>query len=229
MLCTEKTEFPLTFADPADSNTIASVSQLTPANLDSAATTHYEIPSSITAALDRASRKRSRTQNPNSRRATTASEQRRAAFRVDVTLAAMAEWSADVRTSLRKPAVVQNLSGEGAHILVNGLPVGDRISLSLIPPEGFVVERLQQGVKKDDLSVTSRWIPDETDLWQRDQLRYQLGPIEARVVRSPEVSAPDSSYKKLSIEFLEPHEGCFRLVRYVERRPVYGKAHTLHS
>ena len=231
-LRTEKTArstTPLMYTGPAGYDAETATSQLLSANLDSVATNHFEIPSAVTAALSQPRRMRKRTPRPKSRRVPVGSEQRRAAFRVDVTLAAMAEWSAGCRTALKKPAVVQNLSGEGANILMSELPARDRITLSLIPPEGFVVERLQQGLKKDELSVSSRWIPAETDVWQRDQLRYQLGPIEARVVRAslPEDSAPDDSYKRLSLEFLEPHEGCFRLVRYVERRPVYGKAHNL--
>ena len=234
MLRTEETSaplFPLTFADPAISDDSGPVAQLMSVNMDSAATNHYEIPSRITAALAGPHRKRRRARRPKSRRALNEVEQRRTAFRVEVTLAAMAEWSSDSRTSLKKPAVVQNLSGQGANILVDELPEDEQITLSLIPPEGFVAERLQQGFTKDDMSVTSRWVPSETHLWKRDQVRYQVGPIEARVVRAnlPDLSAVDSTYKRLSLEFLEPHEGCFRLVRYVERRPVHGSAHTLHA
>jgi hypothetical protein len=105
------------------------------------------------------------------------------------------------------------------------------MSLSVIPPEGFIQERLQQGLKGDDLNVTSRWIPDETELWQRDQLRYQIGPVKARVVRVDPVETSDSHgfVQRLSLAFLEPHEGCFRFVRYLERKPVTGRSYAMNA
>ena len=142
---------------------------------------------------------------------------RRTAFRVSVTLKALVEWEDAKQPGIpiKKPGVLTNLSGGGAQLFLRYLPSVEILNIALSAPDAFIEEWAKR-------QLNGR--PSNRPLICKDpfeqacgKIREQLGDLKARIVHS-KTHAEDGRgpIYALSVAFLKPHEGCYRLVRYLE-------------
>lgn len=148
-------------------------------------------------------------------------QQRRTAFRISVALKARVQWNDPEAQDgmLDKPAVVTNLSGGGAQIFVRHRPDAKILRLSLSIPDAFTEEWAMRklgrmGARQSRPSVFS-------DPFQQAcaELRTTFDGIEAHIIQTHKRSEDArGSIHTLSVAFCAQHEGCYRLVRYLERQ-----------
>ena len=164
--------------------------------------------------------------------------QRRTAYRLDVSLKAMAVWSegAENLTEVKSLGVMTNLSGGGAQLFLRRLPETESLTVSLAAPDEFVEEQAARSAFKTGTvrpgtrvvttrtvvgrSVATRGTASPSQLLRRrEQVRTNLRSIKARVV-SIKLHATDSRgpIYSISLSFAKPREDFFRLVRFLERK-----------
>ena len=154
-------------------------------------------------------------------------KERRASYRVSVNLPAWVEWQEPVRpfSMVSYPTVVTDLSGGGAEIFLRHLPPDDTFHLTMEPIEAFVEEWALRQLSRRGLSLCSAAF-----LFQQtcEKVRHQFKNIKTRIVTmdTRREDLPDSIYA-LSVAFMQPHEGCFRLVRYLEVEALSGRPRLL--
>jgi len=150
-------------------------------------------------------------------------QQRRAAYRISVVLKARAEWIDPRNPSQRLdgPAVVTDLSGGGAQIFLRQPPGSRILRLTLSVPELFIEEWASRKLAKMG-SPSGRPVIGSA-LFQQTcaQIRALFTRIQCRVVRASSQKTQGSDpVHLLSVAFNEPQDGCYRLVRYLERQSL---------
>jgi len=137
--------------------------------------------------------------------------ERRAAYRIDAALSAQIEWTGATDTILETR--LTNLSGGGLQALVPNLPTASRLELSLKVPQAFVTTWLRQRPAMDTGSY---------ELWeeQRQKIQDLFEHVSGQIVYAGPPSTQDQPLSQISVAFDHPHEGCYRLVRYLERRTI---------
>ncbi len=148
-------------------------------------------------------------------------DQRRAAHRIDAVLKAQAHWQDSQRRRKGHTGVLTNISGGGACLFTRARPEFERLHIDVFAPDAFIEEWVLRRVER--LHRTARAGTLGTDPLQtmRRALRKEFDHIECRIVES-------SIYKRdqrgpihaLALAFIHPHEGCFRLVSYLERQAL---------
>jgi len=141
--------------------------------------------------------------------------QRREAHRVSTVLQARITWSSRRREPefISLPAVMTDLSGGGARLFTKEPVHAGIVAISLMVPEGFVEEWAQR--KLAHLPPRRRMGGLYRHTWT--EIRSRFEHIQARIVRR-EVQHGRDEIHALSVAFARPHEGCYRLVRYLERQ-----------
>lgn len=149
----------------------------------------------------------------------------RAAYRVSVCLRAAVEWR-EGEEVVRDSAVVANLSGGGAQVFLRRRPAAQELCLELSVPDGFVEETARRQLMRSSASLPNPALFRELFLQSCERIRAAFGPLRARLVHA-QVHQEDQRgpLYALSLAFASPHDGCFRLVRYLERQAIRKGVH----
>ena len=142
-------------------------------------------------------------------------KQRRDAYRISAALKSRVVWQED--ETLSKPAVLTNLSGGGARLFMRWLPRTERLLLSISAPDAFIEEWAMRQVGR----MGSRNSQIFSDPFREacDKLRNSFEDMETRLVKSSVHTEDDRGpIYALAASFAQPSEGCYRLVRYLERQ-----------
>lgn len=145
----------------------------------------------------------------------------RSAHRVTVCLRGLVEWRhpATPRVVESCPAVLTNLSGGGAQIFVRQRPASELVQVSIDLPEKFVAEVSRRQWRREN-GVGRNLIPGGDPLTiAADRLRSRYSGIEASIASNRlHLSDDRGSIYAVSLAFAQPQEGCYQLVRYLERQ-----------
>jgi hypothetical protein len=148
-------------------------------------------------------------------------QQRRTSFRVAAALKARVEWEEEEAGLLSQPAVLTNLSGGGARLFVRRLPRAERLRLWVHLPQTFVEQCALRRLARSRTPLPRA--PIFSDPFQRacEQLRAEFAAVEARLV-SAHLHSQDNRgpVHALAVAFCQPHEGCYRLVSFLERQAL---------
>ena len=149
----------------------------------------------------------------------------RASYRISVCLRASARWI-EGGEEIREPGVVANLSGGGAQVFLRRLPAAGEFWLDLEVPDAFVEETARGQLLKGSAAPADPALCKELFRGTCERLRLTFGRLGARIVH---VQARQEDQRgtlhALSVAFAAPHEGCFRLVRYLERQAIRRGIH----
>ena len=151
-------------------------------------------------------------------RSTILDTEQRNSYRIEANLAAQIGWNAPSpsQSYFQRPGVIANLSGNGAQLLLWALPAEDQVVLSLQPTEDFIKDWAKRRLARRRHKPTGR---SPSDLLQKTccELSEQFTGIRSHIVRIEEpLRQRDKVLYALSLAFDQPHEGCFRQVRYLE-------------
>ena len=150
--------------------------------------------------------------------------QRRSAYRVSVSLRAQAEWKeTNGRAVLvRKPCVIADLSGCGAQVFLRRLPRTQNLRLYLTIPEAFAEEWARLQLVRQRQAARNPFATGPALAEARRKIHSSFSGIYARVVSTRTQHSRDSEEPiyAVSVAFAEPHEGCYRLVRHLERQDI---------
>lgn len=146
--------------------------------------------------------------------------QRRGAYRVGVALRATVAWpdpeSANVLEGVQ--GVVVNLSGSGAQVRLQQMPPLDSVLLSIDPPDAFVEDRALCQLCRPGGTALFPTLGSSGFRQVGESVRSSLRSVESRIVYArTHVIEPTSPVFVLSLAFLDPQDGCYRLVRFLER------------
>jgi hypothetical protein len=150
--------------------------------------------------------------------------QRRGAHRVAVCLRAQAEWKewSGRPTLVRKPCVIADLSGGGAQVYLRRLPRTENLRLFLTIPDTFVEEWARLQLARQRSAQRNPFAAAPALAEARRKIHAGFNGIYARVVgsRVQHSRASDEPVYAVSVAFAQPHEGCYRLVRHLERQDI---------
>lgn len=142
-------------------------------------------------------------------------QQRRDAFRISAALKASVAWEED--ETLRKPALLTNLSGGGARLYMRRLPQTEHLMLSISTPDAFIKEWATRQVGR--MGNRNSRIFSDPFKEACDKLHDSFAEMETRLVKSNIHSEDDRGpIYALAASFTQPSEGAYRLVRYLERQ-----------
>lgn len=144
-----------------------------------------------------------------------------AAYSIPAGIRAEIHWESNLAEYCAKTALLTDLSGEGGRIFTRSLPDVEKVFLKIVLPDAFVEEwsvpRKQRSQKKH------RHSPPGIDPQRRhgNALLDQFSDIECHLVKSSIFRRGDLDLiHSLTLTFDQPHEGCFRLVRFLERQTL---------
>ncbi len=147
--------------------------------------------------------------------------QRRTSHRIDAALKASVVWSDSEAGLLTKPGVLTNISGGGAQLFMRHLPNAERLRLDASAPDSFIEEWALRRISR--LKKPARGTSIFADPLQEacTRLRAEFENIECRIVKASVHSRGErGTIHSLALAFLRPHEGCFRLVSFLERQAL---------
>jgi len=124
-------------------------------------------------------------------------------------------------TPLRVSSLRNDISGGGAQLFMRYLPTSERLRLDASAPDSFIEEWALRRISR--LKKPARSTSIFTDPLQEacTRLRAEFENIECRVVKnSVHSSGERGTIHPLALAFLRPHEGCFRLVSFLERQSL---------
>lgn len=147
----------------------------------------------------------------------------RTAYRVSVCLHASAYWM-EGGEQVREPGVVANLSGGGAQVFLRRRPAAQALCLDLVVPDAFVEEAARRQL--GGASLPNPVLFKELFGGTCERIRAIFAQLRARIVHAQlHQEDPRGAIHALSISFFAPDEGCFRLVRYLERQAIRKGVH----
>ncbi len=143
----------------------------------------------------------------------------RSAFRIAACLRTEVTWVEEER-KLSAQGVVANLSGGGAQLFLRCRPAANQLSLELALPQGFVEEAARRQLTRNGPTLTSTALYRELFRNTCERIRRTFAEVEAQIVHVETRETPQGILFGLSLAFAMPHEGCFRLVSYLERQAI---------
>ena len=146
--------------------------------------------------------------------------QRRGAYRVGVAVNATVAWPnpKNPKSLEGTQGVVVNLSGSGAQVRLRHMPPLESVLLSIDPPEAFVEDRARCQLCRPGGPALFPALGSSGFRQIGEDVLASLRSVESRVVHAKaHVIESAGPIFTLSLAFLNPHDGCFRLVRYLER------------
>ena len=143
----------------------------------------------------------------------------RSAYRISAALRAEVKWL-EQEEALNAPGVVANLSGGGAQLFLRRKPVAQALSLDLALPQEFIEEAARRQLTRNGPTLTSTALFRELFHSTCERIRSSFGILEARIVHVEVRQTSSGPIYGLSLAFASPHEGCFRLVSYLERQAI---------
>ena len=120
---------------------------------------------------------------------------------------------------MSKPAVLTNLSGGGARLFMRWLPDAEILSLSISAPDPFIEEWAMRRAGR----LKGRNAPVFSDPFSEacDQLRAGFADVEIRLAKSSiHYQDERGPIYALAVSFIQPSDGCYRLVHYLERQAL---------
>lgn len=143
----------------------------------------------------------------------------RRAQRVSVCIGGQISWREGPRCpEQRAAAVVTNLSGGGAQVFVRQRPDCEYMMLAIEVPSGFVEQTARRATPRGD--GTPRRLSSGLSR-AGDRVRDRFAGVRARVAGCRLHSRDDRGpVYALSLAFCEVQEGCFQLVRFLERQSL---------
>ncbi|MBI2502442.1 MAG: hypothetical protein HYW07_04310 [Candidatus Latescibacteria bacterium] len=142
----------------------------------------------------------------------------RSAYRISACLRAQAKWAEQDET-LSAPGVVANLSGGGAQIFLRRKPTAQALSLELALPQEFIEEAARRQLTRNGPTLTSAALFRELFHSTCERIRNSFA-LQARIVHVQVRQTQQGPIYALSLAFAAPHEGCFRLVSFLERQAL---------
>ena len=151
----------------------------------------------------------------------------RSAYRVHVALQALVQWQepGPPRVPASSTGVLADLSGSGAKLFLRHVPASGTVSCTLTPPDAFIDEQARRQLSRGRAAVPGRYVWG--DRWSRtcERISASFANIEASVVHAEQRGRDaHGPIYALSLAFPEPREGCYRLVRYLERQGLQQEA-----
>ena len=116
--------------------------------------------------------------------------------------------------------VVANLSGGGAQLFLRRRPAASRLSLELALPQEFVEEAARRQLTRNGPTLTSTALFRELFRNTCERIRRSFAEMEAQIVHVETRQTQQGPVYGLSLAFAVPHEGCFRLVTFLERQAI---------
>lgn len=144
---------------------------------------------------------------------------RRGAHRISVCLRGGIDWRDAARCPQQQAsAVITNLSGGGAQIFSRQQPDVEFIHVTIEAPTTFIEETARRSMPRTGLSPRRMSLASNPFDDACEKVRERFGGIRARVV-SHSVHSRDERgpVYALSLAFCESQEGCYQLVRFLER------------
>ena len=159
-------------------------------------------------------------------------EQRRRAYRVGVRLTANVAWPDPEMPNALKGAqgVLTSLSGNGAQVFLRQVPRSETLLLSIDPPDAFIEDRVRRQLYRPGVPTPYPALGGNGYPQICESVRASLRSVESRIVyaRTHAKRSTDPIYA-LSLAFLHPHDGCYRLVRFLERFSLKGDGERLNQ
>ena len=144
-------------------------------------------------------------------------QQRRNSFRISAALKSRVVWEED--QTLRKPAVLTNLSGGGASIYMRTLPKKERLLLTIDAPDPFIEEWAKRQIGR--LSSSKSKIFSDPFEEACAKLRDGFTDIEIHLVEASVCNRDERGpIYALATSFAQPNSGAFRLVSYLQRQAL---------
>jgi hypothetical protein len=145
---------------------------------------------------------------------------RRGAHRVSVCLRGDINWRKAPRCPLpRASAVITNLSGGGALVYSRQQPDAEFLEITLETPTRFIEKTARRSLPRIGLLTRRMSLASNPFIDACERTRERFQGIRCRVV-SCGVHSRDGrgTVYALSLAFCEAQEGCFQLVRFLERQ-----------
>lgn len=146
---------------------------------------------------------------------------RRDTYRVNVCLRGRLAWREAPRTaSLDSEAVLTNVSGGGAQLYLRRQPTAEWAEVTLDVPDSFVEEQSRRHLPRHGgttkMSMTRNPVAEAAQ-----KVRDQFTGIRSRIV-SVRLHSQDARgpVYAVSVAFCDQQEGCFQLVRFLERQSL---------
>lgn len=143
----------------------------------------------------------------------------RSAYRISACLRTEIQWL-EQDEAIGAPGVVANLSGGGAQIFLRRKPAAQVLSLNLTLPQEFIEETARRQLTRNGPTLTSTALFREMFHNTCERIRTSFGTLQARIVHVEVRQTPPGPLYGLSLAFAAPHEGCFRLVSFLERQAI---------
>jgi hypothetical protein len=143
----------------------------------------------------------------------------RSAFRIAAALRVDTAWTEDDRR-ISAHGVVANLSGGGAQLFLRRRPAASTLTLEMALPQGFIEEAARRQLTRNGPTLTSTALYRELFRNTCERIRRSFAELQARIVHVETRQTQQGPVYGLSLAFAAPHEGCFRLVSYLERQAI---------
>jgi hypothetical protein len=143
----------------------------------------------------------------------------RSTYRISACLRAEASWMEEGQR-ITAAGVVTNLSGGGAQLFLRRRPAAAQLCLDLALPQGFVEEAARRQLTRNGPTLAGTALFQELFHGTCERLRRSFAELRARVVHEQVRQTPQGPIYGLSLAFAQPHEGCFRLVSFLERQAI---------
>ncbi|HLA39622.1 MAG TPA: hypothetical protein VJ417_06485 [Candidatus Glassbacteria bacterium] len=143
----------------------------------------------------------------------------RSAYRISAALRAEAKWL-EQDEALSTPGVVANLSGGGAQLFLRRKPIAQALNLELALPQEFIEEAARRQLTRNGPTLNSTALFRELFHSTCERIRNSFADLQARIVNMQVRQTQNGAIYGVSLAFASPHEGCFRLVSFLERQAI---------
>ena len=147
---------------------------------------------------------------------------RRDTYRVNVCLRGRMHWRETPRTEpVESEAVLTNISGGGAQVYLRNRPTSEWVEVTLEVPQSFVEEQSRRHLPRSGTQMKNLSQARNSMEEAGERVRTQFTRLRARAVNvrlhSRDARGPVFA---VSLAFSDKQEGCFQLVRYLERQSL---------
>ncbi|MBM3276719.1 MAG: hypothetical protein FJY95_01375 [Candidatus Handelsmanbacteria bacterium] len=143
----------------------------------------------------------------------------RSAFRIAACLRAEATWLEEEKKAAA-PGVLANLSGGGAQLFLWRRPAASQLALEMALPQEFVEAAARRHLTRNGPTLTSTALFRELFRNTCERIRHSFAAVNTHIVHVETRQTPQGPVYGISLAFTAPHEGCFRLVSYLERQAI---------
>jgi hypothetical protein len=122
--------------------------------------------------------------------------------------------------------ILTDLSGTGALVYAQDFPTPGPGLLDLHLPSDFVEEQARRQLKHRSVNRRRQsrprlYLVEQIFAQTCEEIRSAFRAIEVQPLKKPQTGPSTTpSLSRFSLAFSQPHEGCYRLVRYLERQAI---------